>query len=350
MDLNNFAGEDNVSSGDNNFLGISINFSGVIPELDTLRYFADLNSSDNGHYILMNPWVPLGDFELSFKFSTSVTTGSPAVVGGTSNSETSIVVNFSTGNIQFFAFAGNSLQSVITGVGFNDGRLHSALCKVTGSNAELFVDGVSQGVATWSLNGDEEISYIARRGSGNYFEGIIADAKFDDLSGAGNTFTFSLGEFDNDVELADESGNSVTYVGIINRHQYTLVGGEKWIGENILTNGGFDSDLSGWNVITGGQTVEWVGGRLHIVTDGTGAGVQQTPFTAGEIYSVSGDYEAVSGSLKVQIGSVSHDLSTTEQFSVTETATNSDLFLFRSSGAAEGYFDNLSANRNLIIT
>ena len=110
--------------------------------------------------------------------------------------------------------------------------------------------------------------------------------------------------------------------------------------DGLVENGTFDTDLSGWAITNpSGSTVVYSSGRLRIVTDGVGAGATQKVFDIGKRYYISFDYEAVSGTLKLD--SIIGVLNTTQTYSTIWTSTQQDLTFYRSSGAAEGYIDNV---------
>lgn len=111
-------------------------------------------------------------------------------------------------------------------------------------------------------------------------------------------------------------------------------------GDNVVVNGDFSDGLNDWIVTDGGQTVEVVGGRLHIITDGTSCGVRQTNGLPDVAVELSFYYEAVSGSLKAQIGSLSFPVTETGHYTYITTAANANIYLYRNSGAGEGYFSN----------
>ena len=113
------------------------------------------------------------------------------------------------------------------------------------------------------------------------------------------------------------------------------------IGDELVVNGSLATDLSGWSLTTPtGVTVEWTPSGMHIITDGTGGGASQSILTVGTTYVVDFDYEAVSGSLKLD--SVINGLSETKHYRKVFVATQSPLTFYRQSGAAEGYISNVS--------
>lgn len=115
------------------------------------------------------------------------------------------------------------------------------------------------------------------------------------------------------------------------------------VGPELVVNGDFSDGLTGYSVTEAGQTVEVVGGQLHIVTDGTASGAQQTILTIGVRYDIELDYTAVTNSLKAHMGT-EVVFSTTGNKVKQLTATTDVFSLWRGVGgeASEGYFDNVS--------
>jgi hypothetical protein len=215
----------------------------------------------------------------------------------------------------------------------------------------VLVDGV-QGIAPTTTGYDfstsDLINLWRQVGDGGYMAGIISDLEM-----------YDAGSLVRDYPINDNSG---TLVDLVSGEDGTIVNGTadqwglfqkqatgEWTGKELIVNGGFDTDLSGWTITEAGQTVEWDNGRLHIITDGTGAGVQQTPFTDGQKYRVSLNYEAISGSLKYQVGSSGFPVSTTQAINSDYVADSPNFFLYRNSGSGEGYFDNVSAKEVLDV-
>lgn len=121
-------------------------------------------------------------------------------------------------------------------------------------------------------------------------------------------------------------------------------------GPELVTNGGFDSDLSGWSVSTGaGDLIEWVGGTVHITTTGSVATfLNQNILTAGKFYEIEFDVLAgSSGKLKL------YQVGTSGEYNVDMTPGHKRFVLPQSSGsvfgfyrvngvAADAYIDNIS--------
>ena len=69
-------------------------------------------------------------------------------------------------------------------------------------------------------------------------------------------------------------------------------------GDELVTNGTFDTDLTGWTIVnSGGQTVEQTGGQLRLFTTGAYIDARQlvANTTSGKTYAITFDYTKVSG-------------------------------------------------------
>ena len=172
-----------------------------------------------------------------------------------------------------------------------------------------------------SLGGDDLV--LSKSEGLSVFD--INDRSRDASAVAYITSDYNTGWMNGDIKLATLSDTDATDASDV----------------NLFTNGDFATDLTGWTLTNpAGTTVEWVTGRLHIVTDGTGAGAAQTALVIGNTYTLTFDYEAVSGTLKVDGAAIT--MNATQSYSKTFVATQAGLNFYRSSGAAEGYVDNVS--------
>ena len=158
------------------------------------------------------------------------------------------------------------------------------------------------------------------------------------LHGGAGPSTITLSEF-----TVKEITNAVEYKNIPQsaRELYTLKD-DTWVGSNeLVVNGDFATDLSGWSVTNPtGVTVEWTSNGMRILTDGTGGGASQIILEIGKTYLIEFDYTAVSGSLKLD--AIINPLDTTKKYSIVKTATQIPLTFYRRSGTAEGIIDNVS--------
>ena len=228
------------------------------------RYFPTFDPVLNGYGVLDTAFTPAGDFEVEASVSTTSVGNQLSIFRGTSNDFITVDIS-STNTVRFWARVGGVTQTIISSAAINDGNLHNVKATYTGTTAELFVDGVSGGTATWALTGAQDISMIGRtQGGSNYFDGIIANAKLTDLSTTSNSriFPLALGP-GSSVENSTINSGSVTYTNIpdADRDLFTFdEADQRWVGdEELLTNGNFATDTNwtkgtGWS-IAGGQAV-----------------------------------------------------------------------------------------------
>lgn len=226
------------------------------------RYFIDLDSTANAHYELATPWVASGDFRIHVDFyASSFLSGDFAFIGSESPVD------------DFFRLdaSNNGIDTKIGGVFYdNDGaftlddKYHTIIWERIGGTQRIVLDGVeiiNRAVLTSALN-------VARIGvrdnvSPNYFEGIIANVKLEDLDTPSNTQTYLLNQATANFEYPVEN----------------------MLGANIINNPDFDTATS-W-IITGGASIS--GGEAII--DGTGGQslVFQNALTQGKTYQIDID-------------------------------------------------------------
>ena len=109
-------------------------------------------------------------------------------------------------------------------------------------------------------------------------------------------------------------------------------------GTELLTNEDFTNGLTGWGTqIPSGQTVEVTSNQLHINYDSTGTqgstGVYQSILTSGKRYTTTIDVVSVTGTFKVQVGSVSHAITTSGIKTFTNIASSSTIYVVRQSNS-----------------
>ena len=188
------------------------------------RYFSTLDPIQNSHYTLATPITFSGDFEFECEFSTTSTSFQYF---------TGVAVGFNN----FIALRGSSSRiEVRTGGGttlvfqpptLTDGKLHSLAVRRSSGVTVAIVDGVTYSEIVAATNTGTLIAeLIGQNAASSYFNGIIANTKFTDLSGAPVTTTFTLGNgpLDGDTEVSLEGNNSLTYVFIpaANREEFQL--------------------------------------------------------------------------------------------------------------------------------
>jgi hypothetical protein len=124
-------------------------------------------------------------------------------------------------------------------------------------------------------------------------------------------------------------------------------------GRNEITNGTFDSAITGWTATGTPTTFEWSAGRAHIIGDAGSEGMIQTVTLAlNARYRLTFDYEVISGQLRLAktgmvavtgitgSGSYIHDFIETD-------GTARTLNVITTGGAGEFYIDNISLRRIL---
>ena len=203
----------------------------VINPFDGLisRYFVTLDPLLQSHYELAQPITFSGDFEIEVEFSTT-TVVRQILIDGTTDS---IQIN-ATGTLEYSV--GGGARAVAITTPFN-GKLHTIKITRVAASEFLFYDGVQVSTSAINTNpagGFEKFgSTIA---GANFFNGIIANAKFTDKSGASDVVTtFKLNNspaaenYTYSTELLDNN----TFLDNANARQY-LVATKGW----IITDGG----------------------------------------------------------------------------------------------------------------
>ena len=210
----------------------------VINPFDGLisRYFVTLDPVLNSHYELAQPITFAGDFEIEVEFSTASAVGGLTLCGH----ELYLKFKLSNGRLHLLIGDGSSPWGInITGSGtrLDDGKIHKAkLTKVEGVY-KAFADGVEVINATSTALVTPKVSFIGSALSSDFFfDGIIANAKFTDKSGASDVVTtFKLDNspaaenYTYSTELLDNN----TFPDNANARQY-LVATKGW----IITDGG----------------------------------------------------------------------------------------------------------------
>lgn len=322
----------------------------------TQRYFLPFDPVLNSYAELDTAFQPSGDFEVEVTVST--TTSSDLSIFSSiavNDDEIRMDVN-SAGTVRAFAYVGTTLQTVITSTTtVNDGQLHTIKLTYTGTTAELFVDGISQGTATWSLNGGQAITSVGRvQGSYGYFDGIIADVKLIDKTTAANSRIFPLAVGAGATENSTINTGSITIYNIpdADRELFTFDSvNNRWFGEELVTNGTFDTDSdwtkeSNWTIANGKATSSGATATGRDLWQYSILGVDRTYQVSVQIV----DY--VDGSLKFWAGSTTYSIEEgLGNYTFIETYTNTALNI--NSGNVEPYFqgsiDNVSVKRILEV-
>ena len=197
------------------------------------RYFVTLDPVLNSHYEMAAPITFAGDFEIEAEFSTT-NTNNQILLGD--NHTTSMYFNIDIDSFNVF-ISGTQSTFLFGSQTPLDGKLHKIKYKLVGVSLELFLDGISLGSQTVVPYTGASNFIIGSSNSVNfYFNGIIANAKFTDKSGASDVVTtFKLdnspaaANYTYSTELLDNN----TFTDSANARQY-LIATKGW----IITDGG----------------------------------------------------------------------------------------------------------------
>ena len=200
------------------------------------RYFVTLDPVLNSHYELATPITFAGDFEIEVEFTTTSTGVENTLCGH------ELYLKFRVANGKLHLLVGNGTQWFInetlsSGGLLNDGKLHKAKLTKVGDVHKVFADGVEVMNITNTLPSLPKVSFIGSGLSSSYhFNGIIANVKLTDKSGASDvvtTFKLDNSPAANNYTYSTEILDNNTFTDNANARQY-LVATKGW----IITDGG----------------------------------------------------------------------------------------------------------------
>jgi hypothetical protein len=124
----------------------------------------------------------------------------------------------------------------------------------------------------------------------------------------------------------------------------------QYIGDNVVTNGTFDSDVSGWSTAGGTVSLSSVSGELEVDGDANTFALQNISLTAGKVYRLTGTARLGThdGSVRVYIGTSFSVVTSTENTDVdiiyvaTSSSANINLRLHDGVTGGTAYFDSIS--------
>ena len=197
------------------------------------RTFIDLDPIANAYYEMAAPITFAGDFEIEFDVYASALSDN-AVFGAIDGSGSFIrLVDASNFRLQL---DGSHLSTISLSTPIPLDKLSSLKVILSGNDATVFVDGVLSGSHTFSSGWTFTVSLIGQKGGVNYFNGIIANAKFTDKSGASDvvtTFRLDNSPAAENYTYSTELLDNNTFPDNANARQY-LVSSKGW----IITDGG----------------------------------------------------------------------------------------------------------------
>ena len=236
------------------------------------RVFIDLDPIANAYYEIASPITFSGDFEIEINFETTDTGTDNILLGKTGDGRGFVRLQNGTPSINFsqaavaFTFGSNT---------FYDGELHTLKIENTSGTIKLFIDGVLQGTTTPADISNTNFDAIGHK-SGQFFDGIIANAKLTDKSGASDVVTtFRLDELTANTEYSQENV----------------------FGSELVANGNFATDAD-WDAVIS-ATVTATNNTLEVTTTSQASGAYQNISTnAGAVYTFTATASSfVSGAL-----------------------------------------------------
>ena len=205
---------------------------GLLPSNITTHNFIDLDPIANAYYEIAAPITFAGDFEVEVEFSTTSTKNENILLGKINDARGFLRLGDGTPSLNF-SQAGNAVYFGTNK--FNDGKLHLLKLEVISGVINLFVDGVLQGTTTPADISNTNFDAIGHK-AGQFFDGIIANAKITDKSGASDvvtTFRLDNSPAAENYTYSTELLDNNTFPDNANARQY-LVSSKGW----IITDGG----------------------------------------------------------------------------------------------------------------
>ena len=293
----------------------------VINPFDGLisRYFVNLDPVLNSYYELASPITFTGDFEIETEFSTT-SADNQLLVGDNFNTTYYFRTDASSG-FKFFIAGANISFSSSTNI--KDGELHKVKFKLVGTSLSCILNNISLGSQTITPYTGANNFIIGNSNVANFFfDGIIANAKFTDKSGASDVVTtFKLDQATANTESSIEGNNSVTYTNIPQsaRELYSLED-DTWTTGELLTNGDFATD-SDWAkvpffTISGGKAnCNYPQGNVSLYYQGTALEVGKTYITRFDVSNY------VTGAMYLRVSSDNYGVGRVANGTYTETLT-----------------------------
>ena len=189
-------------------------------------------------------------------------------------------------------------------------------------------------------------------GNSNYgLDGMMSDSQVWDASWTQDDVTYDY--LNPESLVLNRGGTSLTNSnlkiwypmqdGHRGQQSYVLDGANTGLGNELVINGDFSNGLTSWSTqIPTGQTVEVTSSQLHVDYDHTATlgstGVNQAILTAGKTYKTVIDVVSLTGQLRVQVGGVTHDISTTGTHTLYSTASSTTFYVIRRNNTASCEF------------
>jgi len=342
------------TSGNNNhaqiYSGRALEFDGItdylecFTTLDTTHAF--LKYSNDFTIALWLKVTNLGDDTVFYATTTAndrlgLNIGAEGEIAFTTYSTDSTAYTHASG--------GGSNEKII-----NTSTWYRVVCTCSNNTLKLYLNGILQTGTTTAHSGNlgSTNSNRLRIGERNsiYFDGCLSDFQVWNSVFSQDDVTY---DYLNPEQLAlNRGGTSLTNSnlklwypmneGHRGNQSYVLDASNTGLGDNVVLNGTFDTDLSQWTVInnTGDNDVTWVDGKARLLYDPAIAtsslGISSSghqPMTTGVDYKVTFDLVATSGELKFYNHGTTH---------ATGLGTGSHTMYFNADGADIKFFRNSS--------
>ena len=199
------------------------------------KYFVKLDPVLNSHYEIAAPITLTGDFEIEAEFSTTSTGGENTLCGH----ELYLKFRVANGSLQLLIGDGGQwfIMATSSAGGFNDGKLHKAKVTKVGDVHKVFADGIEVINITNTAPTSPKVSFIGSgRSNAYHFDGIIANVKLTDQSGASDvvtTFKLDNSPAAGNYTYSTEILNNNTFTDSANARHY-LIAKKGW----IISDGG----------------------------------------------------------------------------------------------------------------
>ena len=222
-----------------------------------------------------------------------------------------------------------------------------------GADFTLYCNGIEWGADSGNDNSSNgaAITLGARYSLSNFLPGKMSNFQVWDTAWSAADVTY---DYLNPESLAlNNSGTALTESnlklwypmqdGHRGQQSYILDGANTGAGEELVTNGGFDTDLSGWTLIgvNGDNNVTWVDGKARFLYDDaistSALGISQSSVTAGVNYKITFDIVVADGTL----GKLKFYNNTTE--TSTNLGTGSHTIYFTALGSYIKFYRNSSS-------
>ena len=318
-----------VATYEINFFDSALGDTDYTTITDIERNFITLDRAATQYFELVEPVTVTGDFEIALLAHPNLVGNGMIFSGGTGTDGFELFLNGS-GNLSFRYEGSTPSPFVESGAGdFDLYETHYIQVIRTGSDVQFFIDGNL--IGTFTLVGDIEIARFGQRVNSStfVFDGILANIQIWQGGDRRNGTLIHYWKLDETLVDSDVIVDSV---------------GD--LGEELVTNGTFDIDLSGWTADP--AYYRWSNGMLEDYTSSTPVDASQNISTdVGAVYLIRFDAFDVSGgtpSFKIN-GSNIKQFATSGTYEVLYTATGVSTNVAFNGNLATYKIDNITIKK-----